>query len=67
MLKYWLMIRTQNMLMVIQIGNAVYISYNSLRLCNVRCGSNVIIGAGSVVTADILDGTVYAGKPARYI
>ena len=34
---------------------------------NVRIGNNVVIGAGSIVTKDIPDNTVYSGNPARYI
>lgn len=52
---------------IVDIGDNVYIGYNALILCNVRIGSNVIIGAGSVVTKDIPEGTVYAGNPAKYI
>ena len=52
---------------VVEIGNNVYIGYNVTILCNVRIGSDVIIGAGSVVTSDIPSGSVFAGNPARYI
>lgn len=38
---------------IVDIGDNAYIGYNALILCNVRIGSNVIIGAGSVVTKDI--------------
>ena len=34
---------------------------------NVRIGSNVIIGAGSIVTKDIPDNSVAAGVPCRVI
>ena len=34
---------------------------------NVKIGSDCIIGAGSVVTHDVPDGSVYAGNPARLI
>ena len=36
-------------------------------LYNVRIGSNVIIGAGSIVTKDIPDNSVAAGGPCRGI
>lgn len=52
---------------VIEIGDNVYIGYGVTVLCNVRIGSNCVIGAGSVVTRDVPSGTVYAGNPARYI
>lgn len=51
----------------IDIGDNVYIGYGVIVLCNVRIGNNCIIGAGSVVTKDVPDGTVYAGNPARFI
>jgi acetyltransferase-like isoleucine patch superfamily enzyme len=34
-------------------------------LCNVTIGENAIIGAGSVVTKDVLPNTIVAGNPAR--
>lgn len=33
----------------------------------VTIGPNSVIGAGSVVTKDVPEGTVYAGNPARFI
>lgn len=36
-------------------------------LPNVKIGSNVIIGAGSVVTKDIPDNAVAAGIPCRVV
>ena len=36
-------------------------------LLNVRIGSNVIIGAGSIVTKDIPDNCVAAGVPCKVI
>lgn len=52
---------------IIDIGDNVYIGHGVTILCNVRIGSNSIIGAGSVVTKDVPKGTVYAGNPARFI
>lgn len=52
---------------IIDIGDNVYIGYGATILCNVRIGSNCVIGAGSVVTRDVPSGTVYEGNPARYI
>ena len=43
------------------IGSGTRIMYN------VRIGSNVIIGAGSIVTKDIPDNSVAAGVPCRVI
>ncbi len=36
-------------------------------LCGVTIGENAIVGAGSVVTKDVADGTIVAGNPARII
>lgn len=47
------------------LGERVYLGVNTLILPGVTIGSNVIVGAGSVVTKDIADNTVAAGVPAR--
>jgi acetyltransferase-like isoleucine patch superfamily enzyme len=49
-----------------QIGNSVSIGSNATIL-PVRVCDNVVIGAGSVVTKDILFSGVYAGNPAKKI
>jgi acetyltransferase-like isoleucine patch superfamily enzyme len=36
-------------------------------LCGVSIGRDAVIGAGSVVTKDVPDNTVYAGNPAKLI
>ena len=36
-------------------------------LCGVTIGENAIVGAGSVVTHDVPDNTVFAGNPARFL
>jgi acetyltransferase-like isoleucine patch superfamily enzyme len=36
-------------------------------MCGVTVGENAIVGAGSVVTKDVADGTIVAGNPARII
>lgn len=51
----------------ILIGNDVYLGIRSIVLPNVRIGSQCIVGAGSVVTKDVPDGSVVAGVPARVI
>ena len=48
------------------IGNNVSIGSNATIL-PVRIVENVVIGAGSVVTKDILEAGIYAGNPARRI
>ncbi|NOT76622.1 MAG: N-acetyltransferase [Cyclobacteriaceae bacterium] len=48
------------------IGNDVSIGSNSTILPVSICNS-VVIGAGSVVTKDILKSGVYAGNPARFL
>lgn len=52
---------------LVTIGNDTFIGQNSTILPNVKIGKNCIIGAGSVVTKDIPDDTVYAGNPAQFI
>ena len=48
------------------VGNNVSIGTNATIL-PVRICSNVVIGAGSVVTKDILEPGIYAGNPARLL
>ncbi|WP_054028521.1 acyltransferase [Bacillus sp. FJAT-28004] len=51
----------------VKIGHRVFIGYNSLILCNVRIGNDVIVAAGSIVTRDIPDNSIVAGNPAKII
>jgi acetyltransferase-like isoleucine patch superfamily enzyme len=51
----------------IEIGNNVYIGINTIILPNVKIGNRCIIGAGSIVSRNIPDNSVYAGVPARFI
>ena len=51
----------------VKIGNRVFIGYNSLILCNVTIGNDVIVAAGSIVTRNIPDNSIVAGNPARVI
>lgn len=51
----------------IVVGNNVYIGEESMILGGVHIGSNVVIGARSVVTRDIPDNSVACGVPARVI
>lgn len=51
----------------VTIGDEVFAGHGTIILPNVRIGSRVVIGAGSVVTRDIPDNSVAAGNPARVI
>jgi len=51
----------------IVLGDNVYIGNNAMLMPGVTVGSNVVIGAGAVVTKDIPDNSVAAGVPARVI
>ncbi len=51
----------------ITIKNDVYIGVNTIILPGITIGNNCIIGAGSVVTKDIPDNSVFAGVPAKHI
>jgi maltose O-acetyltransferase len=49
----------------VDIGDRVFIGAAAVVLPGVRIGSDVVVGAGSVVTHDIPDGMVACGNPAR--
>ena len=51
---------------LVTIGNGSFIGQNSTILPNVKIGDNCIIGAGSVVTKDVPNDSVYAGNPAHF-
>lgn len=51
----------------VTIGDNVWIGGNTVICPGVNIGSNVIIGAGSVVTKDIPDWAVAAGNPCKVI
>ena len=61
--KDWDQVSTKN----IDIGDDVWIGLNSIVLKGVKIGNGAIIGAGSVVTRDVLAMTVVAGNPAIQI
>ena len=48
-------------------GDNVWIGGNTVILPGVIVGSNVVIGAGSVVSKDIPDNTIAAGNPCKVI
>ena len=43
------------------------IGSNATILCGVTVGEGAIVGAGSVVTCDVLPHTIVAGNPARLV
>jgi maltose O-acetyltransferase len=52
---------------IIEIGDRSFIGAYTIVMPNVRIGSDVVVGSGSVVTRHVPDGTVVAGNPARKI
>jgi len=51
----------------IQVGSHVFIGVNTIIMPGVTIGSNVVIGAGSVVTKDIPGHSVAIGVPAKVV
>jgi galactoside O-acetyltransferase len=51
----------------VKIHDKVWIGLNSIILKGVTIGEGAIVGAGSVVTKDVLPYTIVAGNPARII
>lgn len=51
----------------VTIGDDVWIGGNAVILPGVTIGSNVVVAAGAVVTADVPDGVVVGGVPARVL
>lgn len=51
----------------IEIKDNVFIGLNAIILPGTKIGSNVIVGAGSVVIGELNSNSVYAGLPAKYI
>ena len=49
------------------IEDDVWIGGNSIILKGVHIGRGAVVGAGSVVTRDIPEGTIWAGNPAQFI
>ena len=61
------LIRNDQLVGPVSIGRGALIGTGSIVLPGVTVGAGAIIGAGAVVTADIADGAVVAGVPARVV
>lgn len=62
-----MMRRTHELGKSVEIGSDVWVGGGAIILPGVRVGSRTVIGAGSVVTRDIPEGTFAAGNPCRVI
>lgn len=51
----------------VQIGNDVLISLNAIIISGVKIGDGAVIGAGAVVTRDVLPYEIVGGVPAKHI
>ncbi len=51
----------------IAVGDDTFIGMGAIIMPGITIGKNCVIGAGSIVTMDIPDGTVAAGVPAKVI
>ena len=51
----------------LEIGDNVFIGSDTILLYDVKIGSNVIVAAGSLISKDIPDGSVCAGRPAKVV
>lgn len=51
----------------IEIGDFAWIGANSMILKGVHIGRGAVVGAGSVVTHDVPEFTIYAGNPAKFV
>src|SRR5581483_3106907 len=51
----------------VRIGSNVWIGGGAIVLPGVTIGDDAVIGAGSVVTRDVLPGVTVAGNPARIL
>lgn len=52
---------------LVKVGDFSTICSNATILPRITIGTNCIVGAGAVVTKDVLDDTVVAGAPARVV
>lgn len=51
----------------VEIGDDVWIGGGAIILPGVTIGSNIVVGAGSVVTKDVPNNVIVAGNPAKII
>lgn len=51
----------------VYIGDGVIVGYRSLIMMGVKINSDIVVGANSVVTKDLIEKAIYAGNPARKI
>lgn len=51
----------------ITVADNVFIGINSLIMPGVNISNNIVIGAGSIVTKDLIEEGVYVGSPAKKI
>ncbi len=59
--------RTQEFGKPVEIGSDVWVGGGAIFCPGVKVGSRCVIGAGSVVTRDIPEGTLAAGNPCRVL
>ena len=62
-----LVFRETSQMLPVVIENNVWIGSSSIILPGVRVGKGAVVGAGSVVTRDVLPRTLVAGIPARTV
>jgi len=60
-------VNNQPLLLDTYIGKNCFIAVNCTILPGITIGDEVIVGAGSVVTKNVLSNTIVAGNPARII
>lgn len=51
----------------ILVGDDAWLGVGVIVLSGVRIGKGAVVGAGSVVTRDVMDGAIVAGVPARVV
>lgn len=52
---------------ITRIGNDVWIGANCIIKQGVSIGDGAVIGAGSIVTKDVPENTIYVGVPAKFL